>query len=381
MWTWVFLLLACFAGVTKQTQEPAPPQRVACPTCAGTGVAVQPCLRCNGSKTFACRSCSNHEVTLACVGQLEALAKLFPDDLTLGERAKVMRDVLVASQSLEQVLDLGSNVAGRPATVRCPICIMNLFRSADEVCRNCRGTARVDCPTCDAKGRRPCGECQRKGTQRRPCETCNGSKEIARPSAQPSEASCPWCGTAGWRACVQCEKDGTRATQCILCNGGKTVPCANCGGSKRGRCAKCMGVGRLGAVPLSKAKEDCKNCKATGRVPCEECRSSGKKSCNGCEGKGTRRSACENCHGVRKTLCVGCTGVSSWAWEITAEFLTSTGARDDALAHWRIAESRTEKRFAALLESALGEDARKGLEKARAAELARMRKRIEALKE
>lgn len=380
MSAWIFLLLAWLAGFAAPTQEPAPAERIACPTCAGTGIAEQPCLRCKGSREFACRSCNNLEVLSAQVEQLEALAKLVPEDRILGDRAKVMRDLLAAGQAFEQILDAGSNAPKRQGTVRCPICISNILRFTDEKCRNCRGAARVDCPTCDAKGRRPCGECQRKGTQRRPCETCNGAKEITCPSAQPSEASCPWCGRDGWRPCVQCESDGMRATQCIACNGAKTTPCTDCLGSKRARCAKCAGVGRMMPNPFTNAREDCKDCKATGRVPCEKCKSSGKTTCGGCAGKGSTRGACENCHGARKTSCSGCVGLSARAWELSADLLSSRGAREEALAHWKIVEKRTELRFASLLESAQGGDARKNVEKARTAELARVRKKIEALK-
>jgi hypothetical protein len=145
---------------------------------------------------------------------------------------------------------------GGAVEVSCPDCVIKGKSSGLNLCDECKGTGRGECPTCDGNWGSKCSRCKGTGKPPRGAE-----QRIARMLRRSSE--CPSCSGTGVThgkgfglnrsgVCPTCVKgkpvSGRGKGPCRSCNGkGGTSKCGTCLGTKTSCCTHCQ-AGRSAAA-------------------------------------------------------------------------------------------------------------------------------------
>jgi hypothetical protein len=358
---------AAVGGQDVRAVQDAP--TVECPTCAGTGRAVQPCLDCEGIGSRPCASCLGPD-----------LLRILERDATLTaeQRVELVEAATRVSSALETVRGWRP-VAGK---VQCPAQCREgkpFLRTGE--CLYCKGKGFFPCPACAKKGKLDCWTCEGRRRVERGCDDCAGSgrrRSVAGDPALPVDL-CAWCSGRGSHGCLECDERGCIDPPCRECGGKAARPCAKCLGSRVRPCTPCAATGTLApSAGLGGPGRPCNACETTGRVACDQCQQ-GVVLCAACKGDRDARPKCLACNGTRATPCAGCFRGAFRSWEACGDELAAAGERTRARAWYEAALARVDAHYELLARESLDPDAeRKRLDRERRAARQRLAARVAA---
>lgn len=397
------LLIWITLAVLAHSAGPAFQQTtVECPTCDGTGHALQRCTFCFGEGKRICVRCNEPESFLwprDLAGDIESLRAV---DLTKLPEQAAQRDKLVAkweeaarerakmdaliekTRKALEGMDTAPPSRSSPGSAPCPAHCNDGKKGYGrvDICAYCNGRGSVKCADCEPAGWIACTHCKRKGELRRLCESCVGVGHMPDPALRPvgDVDACPLCLGVVIAPCTECEEKGELETWCPLCRGVGELTCGQCAGTASRPCATCGGRARV-------AGSGCDTCKKRGKTRCSNC-SGGKVTCSHCKGGRSSREVCWRCEGLRFRACRGCLNTQFHGWEVAGERLLKSGDRERAAPFFARALQRAEAHHDRMRQLATAKlpasektKCERWLAKARESDTQRLKKRVAECRE
>ena len=283
------------------------------------------CVLCADAKTFPCPTCKGSGTAVQVC------------DVCDGEGRPICVDKLI-EESGE-----GGGHKGTRATCPNVLCRGGKITWDDGkkyACKVCGKKGTIKCKQCDLVARVKCGACRGRGQRKQECGDCAGAGRVLCLLCADAK-SCNLCNGTSTARCPRCDGIGETEQSCPDCLSSGSTACRTCAGTTKQACRSCAGTaksrGRYEDRTTAYSRK-CRVCEKKGVTPCRDCKK-GLSKCTTCRGTGTAVLHCRLCDGTEKLPCTACGETSYRSGIVGAQLLVAAGHRVEA--HTLLSGART----------------------------------------